>query len=106
MSGKKTGTKKAPKVYSVAITQKLRNANCWFESNLEDSKMNATAVKMRALQATGPQLRPQRLIALADRLERTQRILNRIENRYKKDYNRLLAHWAHTGIEEIQSRLG
>lgn len=96
----------APKVKPVEVGKKLRDANQWFEEGCKKVKEAAIDKKRAELHAKGPELKSKEVRAVADELERIQRELNPLEERHRELSEQLLAHWAHTGIEEIEGELG
>jgi hypothetical protein len=97
---------KVPKGEPVGIGVKLRKAYPWFETLAQKPKDTAISNRRKLERANGPQLGGDELTALSDELEEIQRQLNPLENRRAQIVKDLLAHWGHTGIEEIEGRLG
>jgi hypothetical protein len=97
---------KAPKPEPVGVGARLRKAHTWFEDLATRTKDEAIKGRRKKERAKGPQLSPEELTKLADEMEEIQRALNPLENRRKEILEKLLPHWGHTGIEEIESRLG
>lgn len=90
----------------VNVGEKLRKTNPWFEDGAKKAKEGATEKKRIDLRASGSKLTATELRETADELEQIQRKLNELEARHKELSGPLLAHWAHTGIEEVESELG
>jgi hypothetical protein len=101
---KKPDTKQKP----VTVESKLRKlaAHSWFEEAALKAKAAAIQKKRDEKKAGGPKLPPSKLVALADELEQVQRELNPLLIKKEELSAQLLAHWGHTGIEEIESGLG
>lgn len=97
---------KAPAAEPVGIGAKLRQAHPWFEALAQKAKDAAVKRRRQTGRAKGPPLEPSRLVELADELEEIQRELNPLLTKRKVIVEQLLAHWAHSGIEEIESTLG
>lgn len=97
---------KVPKPEPVSIGSKLRKSNAWFENIATRAKDDATKERRKKERAKGPLLSEKDLSSLADELEEIQRQLNPLESRRKEILERLLPHWGHTGLEEIESSLG
>lgn len=90
----------------VRISEKLRKTHQWFEEGIQKIKGRALQRKKEDLVSTGPKLKPEEVMVLVDELEEIQRKLIPLENRHEEISQKLLAHWAHTGVSEIQSTLG
>lgn len=96
------------KAKPVTVDSKLRKlvANAWFELVGAKAKIAALNKKREEKRKDGPKLPPDKLAAIADELEGVQRQLNPLLIRKEELSAQLLAHWGHTGIEEIESSLG
>ncbi len=90
----------------VGVTKKLRQAYSWFEALAESVKNQAISKRRRAERAKGPQLKPEKVVELVDELEKIQQQLNPLLERRETLVGQLLPHWAHTGVEEIEGKLG
>lgn len=101
---KKSTSEKKPE--KVGIGSKLRKAYPWFETASEPIKKKAIEKRRKEERQKGVQLASERLIELSDELERIQRELNPLEIRRKEILAEILPHWGHTGIEEIEGKLG
>lgn len=106
MAVAKTAPKKAPPVEPVGISAKLRKTHPWFETLAQAAKDAAVKRRQKSGRAKGRQLSPEQLVSFGDELELIQRQINPLDNRRKEIVDKLLAHWAHTGIEEIEGNLG
>lgn len=90
----------------VRISEKLRKAHLWFEEGLAKLKARMVDRKRQELTVSGPKLKPEEVKALTDELEEIQRKLIPLELRHEELSEKLLAHWAHTGITEVEGNLG
>jgi hypothetical protein len=95
-----------PKPNLSSVDAKLRKQHPWFEDLAENAKTTAQLKRRSEERAEGPKLSEPDLKVLADRLEEIQRKLNPLLKERDAILERLLPHWGHTGIEEIQSPLG
>lgn len=100
----KTPAKQKP----VTVESKLRKAAAhkWFDEAAAPSKAAAVKKKRDEARALGPELSSDKLKAVADELERVQQELNPLLVRKEELSRQILAHWGHTGIEEVESGLG
>lgn len=94
------------KAKPVEVSKKVRTAAPWFEEGCKKAKESALEKKRDELRAGGRALKPVELKAAADELEEIQRKLNPLQERHDELSERLLVHWAYTGIEEIEGDLG
>ena len=99
-------TKKLALSEDVGIGAKLRKEQPWFETLIQKAKDAAIKKRRQGERARGAELTPERIARIADELEEVQRQINPLENRRKELGLELLAHWGHTGIEEIEHPLG
>ena len=90
----------------IGIGKKVRESHPWIDEVTKKAYDLAIKELMRKWRRRGPELAPQRLVRLADKLEKIQRTLNRLERRHEVISKALLAHWGHTGAREIESMLG
>lgn len=86
----------------VEMGKKLRDAHEWFEKGAGKPKEVALEKKRVELRANGPKLTGAELQRVADELEQIQRQLNDLGTRHDELSERLLAHWAHLGVEELE----
>jgi hypothetical protein len=98
--------RKAAAPAPVTIGAKLRQAHPWFDTLGEGAKEASVRLRQKTERAKGAKLSPDRLVELSDELEEIQRQINPLENKRKEIVTQLLAHWGHTGIEEIEGTLG
>lgn len=100
--------KKEPEQELVTVESKLRKlaANSWLEEAAEKIRADALKKKREDRKKDGPELSSEKLASVADELEEVQRALNPLLEKKEELSKRLVAHWAHTGIEEIQTALG
>src|SRR6185369_12257878 len=103
VEGKK---KKSYKVEPVGIGAPLRKSHPWFDTLAQKAKDAAVKNRQKQGRTQGPKLSPEQVVELSDELEEIQRQINPLDVRRKKIVEELLAHWAHTGIEEIDGTLG
>jgi hypothetical protein len=94
------------KTEPVGVSAKLRRANAWFEDLATKVKNEALKRRRTAGRNAGKELDSLRIVELADELENLQRQMNPLEIRRKEIVEDLVAHWAHTGVEEIEGLLG
>lgn len=97
---------KSPSMRPVRVSEKLRQAYHWFEDSIQNLKDRVLRQKREELTSTGKRLSPEEVVELVDELEEIQRELIPREKRHEEISELLLAHWAHTGVEEIQGKLG
>ncbi len=90
----------------VNVSAKLRKASPWFEEGAERAKDGAIKKRRVDFETQGSKLKTNELVAIADELEEIQRKLNPLLTRHEELSAPLLAHWGHTGIEEIEGTLG
>lgn len=97
-----------PKQKPITVESKLRKlaAYSWFEEAAAKIRAAAIEKKREEKKKDGPRLSPKDLTAVADELERVQRDLNPLLARKEELSGRLVAHWGHTGVEEIEGTLG
>jgi hypothetical protein len=97
-----------PKQKPVTVESKLRKlaAYSWFEEAAAKIRAAAISKKREEKRKDGPKLPPAELTAVADELERVQRELNPLLAKKEELSGKLVAHWGHTGVEEIESALG
>lgn len=105
-SVKSADAKKSAEMEKVSMGAKLRKAHPWFDALLQGAKAAELKKRRVAERAKGPELDPAQVLATADELEELQRQINALEIRRKELGAALLAHWAHTGVEEIEHPLG
>ncbi|MBI2625602.1 hypothetical protein HY442_00060 [Candidatus Parcubacteria bacterium] len=98
--------KGAPKTKPVEVGKKIRQSFPWFEDGCAKAKEAALKQKRALLQQSGRRLKSEELQATLNELERIQRELNPLEERHEELSGMLLAHWAHTEVEELKSLLG
>jgi hypothetical protein len=104
--GKKA--KRGPEREPVTVESRLRKlaANSWFEEAAGNIRADALKKKREDRKKDGPKLSSAQLASVADELEEVQRALNPLLEKKEELSRMLVAHWAHTGIEEIQTALG
>ncbi|MDB5244557.1 MAG: hypothetical protein JWN18_427 [Parcubacteria group bacterium] len=90
----------------VNIISKLRRASAWIEESSKDLKAAAINRRRKQERTRGEQLDSDKIVTLVDELEEIQRKLNPLENQRASLVEQLLAHWGHTGVEEIEGALG
>jgi hypothetical protein len=99
--------KPEPKKPDVAPVQsKHRKSNPWLETAATPLKRQAVRERRRTERLKGNKVPPQELTFLADELERIQREMNPLLTKRDVIIDKLLPHWGHTGVEEIESTLG
>lgn len=95
-----------PKPVTVELKLRKAAAHRWLEEAAEAVKEAAVRKRRDDEKKGGPRLSPQELAKVADELEEVQRELNPLLTRKDELSKRILAHWGHTGVEEIESGLG
>lgn len=90
----------------VNIPSKLRHTCSWIEESSKGLKAAAISRRRKNERLKGIQLGSAQIIAIVDELEEIQRQLNPLEKRREALVAQLLAHWGHTGVEEIEGNLG
>jgi hypothetical protein len=98
--------RKAQKIEPVGVGAPLRKTHPWFDAVARKAKDAAVLQRRKQGRTQGPQLPPEKVVELADELEEIQRQINPLDLKRKGIVEQLLAHWAHTGIEEIDGKLG
>lgn len=98
--------KRVHKLEPVSVSAPLRRSHPWFDALAQKSKDAAVKLRQKQGRTQGPKLSPERVVELSDELEIIQREINPLDVRRKKVVEELLAHWAHTGIEGIDGKLG
>jgi hypothetical protein len=90
----------------VNVSAKLRKASPWVEDVAKRAKNAALKKRRQEERNQGVRLRNDQLVELVDELERIQLLLNPLETRREAIVRKLLGHWGHTGVEEIEGTLG
>lgn len=102
----KPAKKKSTGPDPVGVSAKQRKANPWFEMLAEPVKADQIKKRRKEERAKGSELGPEQLRDIAERLEQIQVQINPLDNERKELTQKLMAHWGHTGIEEIEHPLG
>ena len=84
----------------------LRRVHRLFEDLAQKEKDAATAKRRQEERARGRLLSPGELGRLSDELEHIQRTINPLLERAQGIKQAILAHWGHTGVEEVPGSLG
>src|SRR3989338_6661013 len=95
-----------PNPDTFSIDSKQRKANPWVDDLAKDLKAEALGAKRAEARKGGPKLPVVDLNKLLDEYEEEQRKINQAGTRQEEIAEELKAHWGHTGVEEIEHRLG
>jgi hypothetical protein len=92
----------------VTVESKLRKSKPfrWFEDAAVEVKQQVIQKKRDEKKAKGKKLTSEELTAIADKLAKIQEELNPRLAEHESLSEQLLAHWGHTGIEEVESAKG
>src|SRR5256885_16430527 len=106
---KSAATQQMPKLpvpEPVGVGKKLRDAYSWFEDSVQKIKAAAVEKRRKKERGNGPQLSGDDLVKIADELEEIQRQINPLVIKRTELVKKIVAHWGHSGIEEIEGKLG
>lgn len=97
---------KSPAARLVGLSADLRKAHAWVEPLAEPSKSNALQKRRVEERTKGSVLEAAKVAELVDELDALIKRVGPLEKRRKEIIAALLAHWGHTGVEELEGMSG
>ncbi len=95
-----------PECKPVNVGSKLRKAYAWFEELTDKVKKGALEKRKTKERKNGNKLSEKDLLATVDRMDEIQRQINPLATELDGLKEKVLAHWGHTGVEEIEGTSG